>query len=174
MSLKGKLYTWSTLQTKVFKKMKFEVSRDEIEAIVNCVPGMIEFVLMRLQARISEIKAKRASRGMSASAGSMGHTASTTASGGGIPMPGAAMAAATSGGAGLDRGAPPVTVDGAAGGVRAETALLVQKEQRIQELEETNEYLELKIKKLEQLVRLKDNRISILQAKLSSHREGLA
>lgn len=62
----------------------------------------------------------------------------------------------------------------AAAGMRSETALLVQKEQRIQELEETNEYLELKIKKLEQLVRLKDNRIATLQAKLSSHREGLA
>ena len=47
-----------------------------------------------------------------------------------------------------------------------DTEILVEKEQTIQELRDTVEILELKIKKLEQLVRLKDSKIHTLQAKL--------
>ena len=41
--------------------------------------------------------------------------------------------------------------------------LLIEKEETIQELRETVEILELKVKKLEQLVRLKDSKIQALQ-----------
>ncbi len=49
------------------------------------------------------------------------------------------------------------------------TGLLVEKESTIQELRETVEILGLKIKKLEQLVRLKESKITTLQAKLQQH-----
>lgn len=43
--------------------------------------------------------------------------------------------------------------------------ILLEKEQQIRELQETVEILELKIAKLEQLVRLKDNKIQKLMGK---------
>ena len=43
--------------------------------------------------------------------------------------------------------------------------LLAEKDRAVQELRETVEILELKIKKLEQLVRLKDSKIANLQQK---------
>ncbi len=45
--------------------------------------------------------------------------------------------------------------------------LLAEKDQTIQELRETIEIMELKIGKLEQLVRLKDNKIQTLTTKLA-------
>ena len=46
--------------------------------------------------------------------------------------------------------------------------LLAEKDQSIQELRETVDILEIKISKLEQLVRLKDSKIATLQAKLQA------
>eukprot|EP00599_Poterioochromonas_sp_BG-1_P007332 CAMPEP_0173151752 /NCGR_PEP_ID=MMETSP1105-20130129/11790_1 /TAXON_ID=2985 /ORGANISM="Ochromonas sp., Strain BG-1" /LENGTH=96 /DNA_ID=CAMNT_0014067233 /DNA_START=357 /DNA_END=647 /DNA_ORIENTATION=+ len=43
--------------------------------------------------------------------------------------------------------------------------ILLEKEQQIRELQETVEILELKIAKLEQLIRLKDNKIQKLMGK---------
>jgi hypothetical protein len=147
----------------VFKKMKFEMSKDEIEATVNCVTGVVEYVLMRLQARISEIKSMRAS--------GMTHGSVESSSFGGSGAAPSARETPVRGGPVLGSATHAAS---AVSGSRSETALLVEKEQRIQALEETVEYLELKTHKLEQLVRLKDNRIATLQAKLQSLREGLA
>ncbi len=52
------------------------------------------------------------------------------------------------------------------GGIDAE--ILIEKEQTIQQLKETIEILELKVKKLEQLVKLKDAKILNLSNKLQS------
>ena len=49
-----------------------------------------------------------------------------------------------------------------------DTEILVEKEQALQELRETNEILETKVKKLEQLLRLKDSKIQALVAKVQS------
>ena len=49
-----------------------------------------------------------------------------------------------------------------------DTAILVEKEQTIQDLRETVEILELKIKKLEQLVRLKDQKIHAMNGRMQS------
>ncbi len=51
---------------------------------------------------------------------------------------------------------------------QVDTEILVEKEQTISQLKETIEILELKIKKLEQLVKLKDAKISNLSNKLQS------
>jgi len=48
------------------------------------------------------------------------------------------------------------------------TEILLEKEQTIQQLKETIEILELKVKKLEQLVKLKDAKILNLSNKLQS------
>ena len=52
------------------------------------------------------------------------------------------------------------------GGINTE--ILLEKEQTIQQLKETIEILELKVKKLEQLVKLKDAKILNLSNKLQS------
>ena len=49
--------------------------------------------------------------------------------------------------------------------------MLLEREQTIQEYQETVNILELKIAKLEQLVRLKDSKISKLQAALNRQGE---
>lgn len=53
-----------------------------------------------------------------------------------------------------------------ANGLDADTALLAEKDATIGELNDTISILELKVKKLEQLVRLKDSRIQTLTQKL--------
>ena len=50
---------------------------------------------------------------------------------------------------------------------KVEAAVLAEKDQTIEELRETVEIMELKIKKLEQLVRLKDSKIQTLTNKLA-------
>ena len=47
--------------------------------------------------------------------------------------------------------------------------VIIEKDQTIQQLKETIEILELKITKLEQLVKLKDAKIGNLSNKLQSH-----
>ena len=49
---------------------------------------------------------------------------------------------------------------------QVDTEILIEKEQTIQELRETVEILELKVKKLEQLVRIKDSKIHAMHGKL--------
>lgn len=164
--------------------MKFELSAAEIEAVVNCTPDVVEHVLMRLQACISDIKARRSTRSSGGGSASHGLGASGGSSAFGGAMPGGASRSAAEEDRGYPSESPAATgafpptsaphSAAASGAGPAETAALVHKEQRIQELLETNEYLELKIRKLEQLVRLKDNRIATLQAKLASQREGMA
>ena len=71
--------------------------------------------------------------------------------------------------------APPRRVGGLAGGAQvglrdgAVQELLAEKDQNISELRETVEILEIKIQKLEQLVRLKDSKIATLQGKLQKY-----
>ena len=38
---------------KVLKRLNFEISKPHIEALVNCKPGVIEYVLMQLQHKVS-------------------------------------------------------------------------------------------------------------------------
>ena len=49
-----------------------------------------------------------------------------------------------------------------------EAEILVEKDHTISQMQETIEILELKIKKLEQLVKLKDSKIANLSGKLQS------
>ena len=69
-------------------------------------------------------------------------------------------------GVGGSSGSVAGSVAGGSTGAAGSAVALAEKEQTITELRETVEILELKIKKLEQLVRLKDSRISTLTARL--------
>lgn len=54
-----KLNNWNILNTKVFKKMGFQVSRADIEKIINAMPQAIERVLNVVKQRIEEYKEAR-------------------------------------------------------------------------------------------------------------------
>lgn len=59
-------------------------------------------------------------------------------------------------------------------GVSADAAIVAEKDATIKELRETIEMLELKVMKLEQLVKLKDQRIQTLTARLQAGADGSA
>lgn len=211
-SVRQKLYNWSTLNQKVLKKISYQIAKPDVDAIVNCKPGVVEAVLMQLQSKMAAFRARQRSAPKGASgakgkpaAAPPAHTfsserAASAPSGGGArgagaasgadtaaaaaylhSGPGAAGSSGAGAGAGGGRGYGPSS-GGAAGGAThggdglqkdVDEELLVEKEQTIQELRETVEILELKIKKLEQLVRLKDSRIQTLTAHLQSKQIGI-
>lgn len=201
-SVRQKLYNWSTLNNKVFKRLDFEVKKADIEAIVNCKPGVIELILLQTQqkvrdrararstrarggsggaprarhqgqpraarparlyrrapllarkSQISDLRARRAAGELSPAAADMaGSVVSTYASSSGAPAAGGDVARALHMTAGATAGA----------GAAADA----EKDATIAELRETVEIQELKIRKLEQLVKLKDQRIQALTARLT-------
>ncbi len=52
--LAQKLYNWSTLNTRVFRRLGFVVARAECEAVALCEPGALERVLKLVRARIAD------------------------------------------------------------------------------------------------------------------------
>mmetsp|Transcript_22849 Transcript_22849/g.37609 ORF Transcript_22849/g.37609 Transcript_22849/m.37609 type:complete len:238 (-) Transcript_22849:650-1363(-) len=176
-SLVQKLYNWNTMNQKVLKRLGMTMSKEEIEAVCNCSPGAIEQVLKQLQYKLANYGNK--SRGPS------GRSSPTGPSSGAPKSIASAPAASRQPLTDRNRFVPDSPGHDSAyrdqyssgGPVRGrdsrdnygevDTDLLVDKEQTIAELRETVEILEAKIKKLEQLVRLKDTKIETLQAKLS-------
>ncbi|CCW66613.1 unnamed protein product [Phytomonas sp. Hart1] len=59
MSINKKRDNWRTLNTHVFRKLYFEVPDEEIEDIIAAVPGAIERFLRALRIKITQIKAQR-------------------------------------------------------------------------------------------------------------------
>ncbi|GAQ85251.1 hypothetical protein KFL_002260070 [Klebsormidium nitens] len=153
-----KMYNWNTLNLKVFKKLQFSVTREEIEAISNCVPGAIEKLLKQLKVKIAKYKPGRRP---SSSEG---------------PAPGTEGMASQSGhqrrGDSLSPNSKALSYGGANGTATDPTRrfqdleAVAEKDAKILELRETNELLDSKVKKLEQLVRLKESKIQALTAKL--------
>jgi len=147
----------------VFRKLKFAVEKSEIDALVACKPGAVEVMLMRLQRYIAEWRAGK-------------HKLSdSTEMGGGYTVSPGALAAVSMGGGGGGgggggaRGAPMSAAEAEAEArAEADAGLLREKDKEIAELQETVEILELKVKKLEQLVKLKDSRIATLSARVVS------
>ena len=76
-----------------------------------------------------------------------------------------AYPATAPGGGGADRAA----IDALELQRQVDTEILIEKEQTIQELRETVEILELKVKKLEQLVRIKDSKIHTMANKMAEN-----
>lgn len=148
-SVKQKVYNLETLNLKVFKKLGFSIPHSTIEDIVNCKPGSIEQVLNTLQYKMAKYRERKA----------QSDSVSPKISGKDIddiysmdPRE-------------QDRSfedkvnrTPKVkdTVD---------KEILIEKEKQIRELQATVELLELKVAKLEQLVRLKDNKIQKLMTR---------
>jgi len=153
-SVKQKVYNLETLNARVLKKLGFSIPRSVIEDIVNCKPGAIESVLNTLQYKMAKYREKRAAQGPGNNGEQYPEDFCDDDSR--SPIAVAAPPNPNRRPNQLPNNQPHSTKSS------AEQDLLLEKEQQIRELQETVEILELKIAKLEQLVRLKDNKIQKL------------
>ena len=176
-SVRQKLYNWNTLNTKVFKKVGYQISQKDINNVVKCVPGVIEQVLFDTKQKLDSVRASGGPpRARPAEKRGKGNRSARNNN---PNMPG------------RNNNGPPreskfnnnqnqqqynapwqpsvgqqeVRGGGVTRSMRqgVDEEILIEKEETIQELRETVEILELKVKKLEQLVRLKDSKIQALQ-----------
>lgn len=154
-SVRQKMYNWATLNQKVFRRLQFPVERAEIDAIVGCKPGAIELLLFRLQRHIAEIRAGR-------------KQISSSRVGSGTLDGGSSIHGDTWGSQSGGNTAPPGGGSLSGTGVQVSPSVLEEKDATITELQETIDILELKVRKLEQLVRLKDSRIAALTQRLTN------
>jgi hypothetical protein len=154
-----KVYNWKTLNQKVFRKMSFQLTQEEMDAVCNCTPQAVERMLKKLQQNMAKYGARK----------SVGEEdpAPTGAAKPYKPPPKPEARAPTvprAPASSRARGSGAATDRSAATGEAQ--AALSEKDAQIAELAETVDILEVKIHKLEQLVRLKDSKIATLQAKL--------
>ena len=164
-SVQQKIYNLETLNTRVLKKLGFQITRPTMDAIVNCRPGAVENVLNALQYKMAKYRKRGPRSGGSIMSSPRSQASPRHGNGGG--------GGGGNGGGAAARGSPsklggaPLGM-GMGGGQHSsqqadvDEEILFEKEQQIRDLKETVEILELKVSKLEQLVRLKDNKIKKL------------
>lgn len=164
-----KKYNWETLNRKVLRRINFSISEQDIEDLVNCVPGTVERVLKNFEAKVAKYRAKKIaesrqealSGGASRIQDSPGQQyfeeergdwdVSVESS-----RPSRASAGASGASSSFEKHALHKEVD---------REILLEKEGTIRELQNTIKILEGKISKLEQLVIIKDARIETLMKK---------
>ena len=164
-----KIYNWDTLNTKCFKKIGLHSNRQDFEAVSNCVPGAVEKLLQELQVKIAKYHSKHQNAPTSSSSrGSWDRTSNSHHHG--RSSVGSASRSSDS------RRIEPARKnhssftpqDVRSGPTSPNARELHSKDRYIQELKEANDILDTKVRKLEQLVRLKDAKIQTLQAKLQA------
>ncbi|GBF94311.1 hypothetical protein Rsub_06933 [Raphidocelis subcapitata] len=179
-SMQQKLYNWNTLNNKVFRKLGFRLPKEDQMQCANSVAGAIERVLKLLRIHIDQCQA----RGGLETATPTFSTLAASPPGGSPSGPPSAAAAAPPSPAGALRCELPAAsaamapilssylsgskAAGKAAAAAAAAEALAEKEQAIAEMREMNEILETKVRKLEQLVKLKDAKIHTLMAKLQA------
>lgn len=135
-SMTQKLDNWSTLNQKVFRKLYFEVPAEEVRDIASAVPGAVERFLRALRIKINQIQVKQGgSEYRNAAADRKQHSAYVA----------------------------PTHNHHAFAAPDMGHQVAVEKEQTIGELRETVTLLNEKVAKLEELLRVKDAKISALQ-----------
>jgi len=139
-SFAQKMYNWKTLNQKVFKKLGFQLVDHEMEQLSNCAPQAVEKALKKLQTSMAKYGASKRDE---------------------ESAPSARGEKSARGGAGPTGGSPGALAD------ESLQQQLAEKDAQLGEMAETVDILEVKIQKLEQLVRLKDSKIATLQAKLA-------
>lgn len=143
-----KTYNWNTLNQKVFKKMGFQLNKEEIEAVVTCKKWAVESVLVKIQRHMNlfEIQLqqkKQVKRKKKTKIESFPE----------IEESEVVQKAKSSNIQDTDE-------------IRE---LLVEKDRIIQHFTDKNEILELKIEKLQQLLALKDTKIESLEQRLNQY-----
>lgn len=113
-SIRQKVYNWQTLNQKVLKKLGYQLSAEDIDALVNAHQGVIEQVLWTVQAKLAEYKPRR-----EAGPGPVGATPEGRPSGAGGGGGGMRAAAPAPSGAPVHPGSGSARGAGAGGGVGA-------------------------------------------------------
>ena len=57
-SLSQKAYNWKTINSKVLRRLGFSLSQDEIESLINCVPGTVETLLKTTKRKLAEFRSR--------------------------------------------------------------------------------------------------------------------
>lgn len=155
-----KIYNFETLNQKVLKKFNYQLDRPTMDALASCKQGVAEIVLNTLQFKMAKYRERKSRKGSNS--------------------PHSVVSSRRQNENDIDnnndndRGRrvhsqkkAPKKSNPAKASVQAsvDEEILLEKEDQIRELQETVEILELKIAKLEQLVRLKDNKIQKLSQK---------
>ena len=162
-SVKQKVYNFETMNSRVLRKLNYMIPRTTIDDIVNCKPGSVELVLNALQYKMAKYRERKNGQDGS-DAGSPSpppHQRSNAAPS--QPQRGEPPKSGSKPARPQQQQQPAPRGSGRAAALAAvDDEILLEKEQQIRELQETVEILELKIAKLEQLVRLKDNKLQKL------------
>eukprot|EP00397_Hematodinium_sp_SG-2012_P048938 GEMP01056253.1.p1 GENE.GEMP01056253.1~~GEMP01056253.1.p1 ORF type:complete len:234 (+),score=44.43 GEMP01056253.1:43-744(+) len=167
-SISQKEYNFRTLNQKVFKRLGFQLHPDDVRDVTRCHPGAVEKVLAMVQSQLAQCKIDEANGTLEQEPPSVRpENSQGTPLGAGSARPSVSsrgqsrthqsakeLSAPISHRGDLDRRA---TVD---------AEVLLEKEQTIHELRETIVIMTEKIKKLEQLVRIKDSKLDALTQKL--------
>ncbi|ELK34525.1 Sperm flagellar protein 1 [Myotis davidii] len=151
-SLQQKLSNWGHLNRKVLNKLNFSVPEDVMHQIVQCTPGVVELVLIPLRQRLEERRRRRKQ-------GS-----------GSLQKPRGEGAQDTQGGGQLRGGRQPVPRrPGYSQVLHGDPSVILQiaeKEQELLASQETVQVLQMKVRRLEHLLQLKNVRIDDLSRRL--------
>ncbi|KAF4753486.1 sperm flagellar 1, partial [Perkinsus olseni] len=161
-ALTQKLYNWNTLNQKVFRRMGFLLHTDDVEDCARASPGSIERVLALIRPRLVEASSDKG-RGRQFRSISEQRSPRTRSEN---SFRGARPNALRS----QRETSPRVTREQVEGNLpdRDKDALMAEKDRTISELRECIELLTRKISKLEQLVRIKDQKVLTLQERLAA------
>jgi hypothetical protein len=165
-SLDQKRYNWNTINVKVLKKLGYMVHPSDIERTVKAEPGAVERVLAQLMTFLQE-KARDIS--VNEALGEKSRPVSPPQRQHDIRVNDGAQREPEKAGQGRNN-----ERDAARMLSEVDTEILVEKEHTIHELRETVMIMSEKIRKLEQLVRIKDTKIESLNSKIDRLERGLA
>eukprot|EP00873_Tetraselmis_striata_P022251 jgi/Tetstr1/442515/TSEL_030613.t1 len=172
-----KMYNWNTLNQRVFKRLGFQVPRSDCEKVAKASAGVVERVLLLVRSKIADYHGKKK---QNSDLGDRVHPPAKPYTGaekyGAVAPPPPPQLRhevhAPPGGSPphwqQPAPGPPLHVPAAPEDGAATRKALAGKDATILELRETSEILETKVRKLEQLVRLKDAKIQTLLAKLQA------
>ncbi|OQS03519.1 sporangia induced sperm flagellar protein [Thraustotheca clavata] len=176
-SVTQKQYNWNTLNNKVLRKLGYQLTKREIDDIVQCKAGAVEEFLSKLQIKIANYRLKRGSQQEA--------NEPSNEPGGSSPIDKKQselrdadakeyrddLLSFNKLASPISTDSYPIAISNILGG-KSDTVInelrsqLNEKDTIIDEQKETIQILEQKIQKLEQLVRLKDGKIQTLVAKL--------
>ncbi|XP_073092974.1 sperm flagellar protein 1 isoform X2 [Manis javanica] len=168
-SVQQKLSNWGHLNRKVLNKLNFSVPEDVMRKIVQCAPGVVELVLIPLRQRLEERK-RRKKQGVGSlqelapqdGTGYMDVGLSQKARGEDAPD--------TQGGGQLRAGRLPASrPPGYSQALQGDPSFVLQiaeKEQELLASQETVQVLQMKVRRLEHLLQLKNVRIDDLSRRL--------
>nr|CAB3266527.1 sperm flagellar protein 1-like [Phallusia mammillata] len=164
-SVSQKLNNWGTLNRKVLSKLHFTVPADIMQKIAECTPGIVEVFLLGLQRKINDATMKHGYTPESrpyynARTGSeKSHSANTESAPGTLQLQTDYA---------VKNPIPLANLD--LGGLDSQTRLILEeKEQALLASQETVQILQVKIRRLEHLLHLKDLRIQDMEQRITRY-----